>query len=231
MGGQTITVSGIAAPFPRALSESHSTPAARGAQGTGLREHAGARPRVADTGLQGPFSLDAQVESRYGRSAAPSSQPETGDTIAAAISLGLSFKEAAQLAGVDETTLHRWRNRGRDSARQPYRQFCQRIDAAQASTARDYLQAVRRSVIEPTVTTKTTTRPGPDGQPVTETVETVSPPDIKGALWWLERRLPALFGRRLEHAGSIDSTHDREKPAAPGARDHRSDDARSRRQA
>ena len=138
--------------------------------------------------------------------------PETGDTIAAAISLGLSFKEAAQLAGVDETTLHRWRNRGRDSARQPYRQFCQRIDAAQASTARDYLQAVRRSVIEPTVTTKTTTRPGPDGQPVIETVETVSPPDIKGALWWLERRLPALFGRGLEQAGSIDSTHDREKP-------------------
>ena len=91
------------------------------------------------------------------------------------------------------------------------RQFCQRIDAAQASTARDYLQAVRRSVIEPTVTTKTTTRPGPDGQPVTETVKTVSPPDIKGALWWLERRLPALFGRRLEHAGRIDSTHDREK--------------------
>ena len=41
--------------------------------------------------------------------------------------------------------------------------------------------------------------------------ETVSPPDIKGALWWLERRLPALFGRRLEDAGSIDSTHDREK--------------------
>ena len=34
--------------------------------------------------------------------------PETGDTIAAAISLGLSFKDAAQLAGVDETTLHRW---------------------------------------------------------------------------------------------------------------------------
>ena len=106
---------------------------------------------------------------------------------------------------------HRWRNRGRDSGRQPFRQFCQRIDAAQASTARDYLQAVRRSVIEPTVTTKTTTRPGPDGQPVTETVKTVSPPDIKGALWWLERRLPALFGRRLEHAGRIDSTHDREK--------------------
>ena len=132
---------------------------------------------------------------------------ETGDTIAAAIGLGLSFKEAAQLAGVDETTLHRWRNRGRDSGRQPYRQFCQRIDAAQASTARDYLQAVRRSVIEPTVTTKTTTRPGPDGQPVTETV---SPPDIKGALWWLERRLLALFGRRLEHAGRIDSTRDRE---------------------
>ena len=136
--------------------------------------------------------------------------PETENLILGALALGLSFKEAA-LAGVDETTLHRWRNRGRDSGRQPFRQFCQRIDAAQASTARDYLQAVRRSVIEPTVTTKTTTRPGPDGQPVTETVKTVSPPDIKGALWWLERRLPALFGRRLEHAGRIDSTHDREK--------------------
>ena len=135
---------------------------------------------------------------------------EAEDAIVEAVSLGLSYKAAAAIAGVDETTLHRWRKRGRDSGRQPYRQFCQRIDAAQASTARDYLQAVRRSVIEPTVTTKTTTRTAPDGGTITETVKTVSPPGIKGALWWLERRLPHLFAPRTN------STRSRSRAARRG---------------
>ena len=41
---------------------------------------------------------------------------------------------------------------------------------------------------------------------IEETV-TVRPPDIKGALWWLERRLPHLFGRHVAaaHGGRIDS--------------------------
>ena len=31
------------------------------------------------------------------------------------------------------------------------------------------------------------------------------PPDIKGAMWWLERRFPEQFGRReqMEHAGKV----------------------------
>ena len=66
-----------------------------------------------------------------------------------------------------------------------------------------------------------TTRPGPDGQPVIETVETVSPPDIKGALWWLERRLPALFGRGLEQAGQHRQHPRPRKAAARGAPDRR----------
>ena len=131
---------------------------------------------------------------------------ETENLILGALALGLSYKDAAALAGVDETTLHRWRKIGRESRRPPYRQFHQRAEAANARKAQEYLEAVDRSILEPVETTKTVKR----GDGTVEETTTVRPPDIKGALWWLERRLPALFGRRLEHAGSIDSTHDRE---------------------
>ena len=78
------------------------------------------------------------------------------------------------------------------------------VEAANARKAQEYLEAVDRSILEPAETTKTVKR----GDGTVEETTTARPPDIKGALWWLERRLPALFGRRLEHAGSIDSTGD-----------------------
>ena len=136
----------------------------------------------------------------------PKLTAETENLILGALALGLSYKDAAAIAGVDETTLHRWRKIGREGRRPPYRQFHQRVEAANARKAQEYLEAVDRSILEPVETTKTVKR----GDGTVEETTTVSPPDIKGALWWLERRLPALFGRRLEHAGSTDSTRDRE---------------------
>ena len=40
---------------------------------------------------------------------------------------------------------------------------------------------------------------------LTEIHRETLPPDIKGAMWWLERRFPEQFGRRdqMEHAGGV----------------------------
>ena len=40
---------------------------------------------------------------------------------------------------------------------------------------------------------------------LTEIHRETLPPDIKGAMWWLERRFPEQFGRRdqMEHAGKV----------------------------
>ena len=40
---------------------------------------------------------------------------------------------------------------------------------------------------------------------LTEIHRETLPPDIKGAIWWLERRFPEQFGRReqMEHTGKV----------------------------
>ena len=45
----------------------------------------------------------------------------------------------------------------------------------------------------------------PDGTEIKEIHKETRPPDVKAALWWLERRFPEEFGRRLEHSGSLDT--------------------------
>ena len=50
------------------------------------------------------------------------------------------------------------------------------------------------------------------------------PPDIRGALWWLERRFPEQFDRRdqMEHTGKVDvqatQTQERKLTATAGQR-------------
>ena len=49
--------------------------------------------------------------------------------------------------------------------------------------AAEYLDAVRKSVFEPTKSRKTKIKELPDGRVFKEIDETVTPPNIKGALW------------------------------------------------
>ena len=57
------------------------------------------------------------------------------------------------------------------------------VEAAEDVRAAEYLDAVRKSVFEPTKSRKTKIKELPDGRVFKEIDETVTPPNIKGALW------------------------------------------------
>ena len=80
-----------------------------------------------------------------------------------------------------------------------------RIDAALQKRGEEYLDAVRRSILEDIIIEKTHGKRLPDGTEIKEIHKETRPPDVKGAFWWLERRFPEEFGRRVEHSGSLDT--------------------------
>lgn len=65
--------------------------------------------------------------------------PELQEQLVAAIKAGNSIAEAAQLVGVHEATIHRWRQQGEaDDAEPPFREFREALTRARAH-ARDLL--------------------------------------------------------------------------------------------
>jgi hypothetical protein len=124
-------------------------------------------------------------------------KPEILEILLEAIGMGLTFKAAAQLAGIDETTYHRWKRKGRAATSGPYHQFYQSLRKAeivgQAALLKNIHDASEGG--QPIITTRVTS--GPDGQVIkTITHQRKALPDWKAAAWLLERRFPAEWGRQ-----------------------------------
>ena len=131
------------------------------------------------------------------------------DRIADGVALGMTFKEAAKAGWIHEHTLEKWRKRGareRDS-NSIYSRFLGQIDRAAEKTAIAYLEAIRQSIMENPEKVRKHIKKDESGKVIlTEIHRETLPPDIKGAMWWLERRFPEQFGRReqMEHTGKVD---------------------------
>ena len=130
------------------------------------------------------------------------------DRIAEGVSLGMTFKDAAMAGGVHEKTLEKWRTRGAREAdsNSIYARFIGQLDRAAEKTAIDYLEKIRQSIMESPVRVREHIKKDESGKVIlTEIHRETLPPDIKGAIWWLERRFPEQFGRReqLEHSGKV----------------------------
>ena len=128
--------------------------------------------------------------------------------IVKAVALGLSYRDAATAGGVHEKTLESWRARGARelNSNSIYARFIGRIDRAAEKTAIAYLEAVRKSILESPVKVREHIKKDESGKVIlTEIHRETLPPDIKGAMWWLERRFPEQFGRReqMEHTGKV----------------------------
>ena len=131
---------------------------------------------------------------------------EVADNLVKAVGLGLSYKDAAAVAGIGQSTFHEWKKRAEIAKKSnKYTKLMERIDGALQKRGEEYLDAVRRSVLEEIIIEKTHVKELPDGTKIREIHKETRPPDVKGALWWLERRFPEEFGRRLEHSGSLDT--------------------------
>ena len=126
--------------------------------------------------------------------------------IVKALSLGMSYKDAAMAGGVHEETLAAWRKRGVEEPRSIYAHFLGQIDKAAELTGIAYFDAVRRSIMESPVRVREHIKQDENGKVIMKEIhrETL-PPDIKGAMWWLECRFPEQFGRRdqMEHTGGV----------------------------
>ena len=126
--------------------------------------------------------------------------------IAEGVGLGMSYKDAAAAGGVHEDTLGNWRKRGAVEINTIYSRFFGRISRAAELTGIEYLGAIRRSILENQVRTREHLKHDENGKLIMKEIhrETL-PPDIRGAMWWLERRFPEQFGRRdqMEHSGGV----------------------------
>ena len=112
---------------------------------------------------------------------------------------------------------HVWIKKGNEAKTGMYREFSKQVETARLETAEKYLDAIERSILEPVVETKELIRKIPTGEttidpktgesvPVykvtNELIRHTKAPDIKGAMWWLERRMDE-FMRRIAHDAKV----------------------------
>ena len=111
----------------------------------------------------------------------PSKLVKFGDAIIEAVGLGLSRAAAARAFGVSPETVKDWMKKGRQQKTGAYVDFVERIENAEATCAVEMLKIVKEGAKS----------------------------DPRLAQWWLERKLPDLFGRRtaIQHSGSVDVTN------------------------
>ena len=128
------------------------------------------------------------------------------DRIADGVALGMTYREAAMAGGIHEETLDVWRKRGAAESNTIYTRFIGQLARAADSTAIDYLEKIRQSIMESPVKVREHIKQDASGNVIMKEIhkETL-PPDIKGAMWWLERRYPEQFGRRdqMDHTGTV----------------------------
>ena len=121
---------------------------------------------------------------------------------------GLSNKHACMVAGISETTFYRWIEKGKHAKRGPYRDFWNSLQAAHAHFEKFHLQAIARSSLEETQSTRevieyegaeVVTLPDGKRQLRPGKVKSVRleihthPPTPKGSMWLLAHRFPALL--------------------------------------
>ena len=126
------------------------------------------------------------------------------DRIAEGVSLGMTYREAAMAGGIHEDTLDVWRKRGAAESNTIYTRFIGQLDRAAEKTAIDYLEKIRQSIMESPVKRREHIKQDENCKVIMKEIHReILPPDIRCAMWWLERRFPEQFGRReqMEHTG------------------------------
>jgi len=123
--------------------------------------------------------------------------------LCAAIKKGMSYKYAAQLAGISERTFHKWKkdaeieeNNGKTSGLLLH--FLQSLQHAEVEAEAYHLENIRKGALgenkkTKTVTKKYITNEGEHIHEITETEENVLP-NTADSKWILSRRFPERWG-------------------------------------
>lgn len=106
----------------------------------------------------------------------PKFNPEVAARVCEAVRAGVPRKDAAAYAGINDSTLYRWTERGRKSKKGAFWEFCQQVKKAESD-------AVVRNVA---------------------VIQKAAEREWQAAAWWLERRRPDDFGRKEKREHSYD---------------------------
>lgn len=103
--------------------------------------------------------------------------PKVQERIINAVRAGLRYKEAAQVAGIDESTFYNWKKRGAQAKSGLYFEFYQALKRAEAEGEFALIARIQQEASNGT---------------------------WQAAAWILERRHPERWGRRMTLAGDKD---------------------------
>jgi hypothetical protein len=158
-----------------------------------------------------------------------------GQQVIDRVQLGLDLQASADSAGISRATLHKWRLRGaRHRADQTqgrkvptadlrFVEFVDALERAEAEAEANRLAIIQGAAQGGHEVTRVTVKTNRDGQVLerTEVRETLRP-EWTAAAWWLERRKPHKYARRLEvsTAESLVSAEDGARVLANELRDY-----------
>jgi len=123
--------------------------------------------------------------------------PERQAKIIRALLAGNGRGVAALTGGVAHQTFDAWLRQGRQAKSGIYVQFIQAVEAAEAQAEAAAVARIKLAAQGATVVKRLErTIHRQDGSIVTEVEETVAPGQWTADAWWLERKNPAVWGRR-----------------------------------
>ncbi len=109
--------------------------------------------------------------------------PTVHEIIVLALASGCYRETAAQHAGIGVSTFYRWMEQGEADVEQnkntPHRELWEAINKAEADAEVQAVALIRKAAMQPR--------------------------SWQAAAWLLERKKPDQWGRRIEHAGKIDT--------------------------
>ena len=127
--------------------------------------------------------------------------PELEKTILLAIAEGgCTYVDACLIAGIGQSTFHKWKSQGQAARSGLFREFVDKLKKAEAEFRAHHLKKIQDAANESSVETRKTTRTAGDGddqKTFQEVVEITRPPTWTASAWLLERKYPEQYS--LKH--------------------------------